>query len=274
MTEPLFSAQTRPDRSVIRIDGEGALGFLHNLLTAELLEAKPAYAALLTPQGKILHDVFVVPDGDAVWLDVASVQAADLLKRLVMYRLRAKLEIAEANGKSVAVSSARDLPGVSYADPRHAGMGYRAIVDAGAGTAGDGYDAQRLVLGLGDSVLDIGSGVMFVPEANLDLLNAVSFTKGCYVGQEVVSRTHHRGIARNRMLPVRLEGDAVRGSDIVSGEHRIGEMLSSHGTLGLALINLQRLAESTAPLMCGRAHMHVRKPDWAKYELSVPEAAQ
>jgi tRNA-modifying protein YgfZ len=274
MTETPFSTQTRPDRSVFRMAGDGALGFLHNLLTADLLDAKPAYAALLTPQGKILHDVFVVPDGDVVWLDVASAHAAELLKRMVMYRLRAKLEIAVADGKAVAVSPAQDLPGVSYADPRHADMGYRAIVDAGAVAAGDGYDAHRLALGLGDSVLDIGSGEMFVPEANLDLLGAVSFSKGCYVGQEVVSRTHHRGIARNRMLPVRLAGEAVRGTDIVSGEHRIGEMLSSHGTLGLALINLQRLAETTGPLLCGTTRLHVRKPDWATFELSVPEAAQ
>jgi tRNA-modifying protein YgfZ len=267
-----FSPQLLPHRAVIRLRGEGVPGFLHNLLTAELKEAQPAYAALLTPQGKILNDVFVVPDGETVWLDVARSQASDLLKRLMMYRLRAKIEIALDDDKAVAVSSKAGLLGLGYADPRLAAMGYRTIVGAESQTAGIGYDHARFLLGLADSDADIGSGEMFVHEANLDQLNGVSFSKGCYVGQEVVSRTHHRHAARNRILPVQFSGHVEKGQDIHSGEQRIGTMLSSSEGRGLALMRLDRLATATAPLLTADVKLTVHKPHWATFELSIPEA--
>jgi tRNA-modifying protein YgfZ len=269
-----FSPQVLSDRAVIRIAGEGALAFLHNLLTTDLTATKPAYAALLTPQGKILHDLFVLPDGDVIWLDVAEAQVADLLKRLIMYRLRAKLEIVVNGEKAVAVTSQDGLSGLSYADPRTPAMGYRAIVSANDFSNGEGYNLSRLRLGLADSVLDIGSGEMFVHEANLDQLNGVSFNKGCYVGQEVVSRTHHRHTARNRVLPVRFEGDAAHGTDVLSGEKRIGTMLSSRQGFGLALLRIDRLAEATEPLLTSDLKLSVQKPGWAKFELVIPEVAQ
>lgn len=260
-----------PDRAVISIAGDGALAFLHNLLTVDLTTAKPAYGALLSPQGKILHDVFVVPNGDVVWVDVDTLQAPELLKRLMMYRLRAKLDITMAADKAVAVGA---QSGVSYVDPRLAQMGWRAIVDAHTLAAGEGYDALRISQGLGASRGDIGSGEFFVHEANLDQLNAVSFSKGCYVGQEVVSRTQHRGTARNRILPVRFSGGVERGADITSRKQRIGTMLSSHNGNGLALMRLDRLAEVTQPLLTGDVRIGVSKPSWAKFELIIPEVAQ
>lgn len=270
MNIPSFQPQILPDRAVIRVSGDGALAFLHNVLTAELSEPKPAYGALLTPQGKILHDVFVVPDGDVVWIDVARMQAAELLKRLHMYRLRAKLDIALDDGKAVAVSASMDLPGLAYVDPRLADMGRRAIFDAGSLREGSGYHAARIGVGLADSVEDIGSGAMFVHEANLDQLHGVSFTKGCYVGQEVVSRTHHRHTARNRILPVSFAGDVQHGAAVVAGELRIGTMLSSRGGQGLALLRMDRLAEASAPLLTGDVKLSVHKPQWAKFEMLVP----
>ncbi len=249
MNDKIFNPQILPDRAVIRIGGEGALAFLHNLLTAELLSGKPSYSALLTPQGKILHDLFVVPDGDAVWLDVAALQSTDLLKRLMMYRLRAKLTIALEPEKAVAVSPQQDLPGLSYVDPRLSDMGWRAIVNSDTLLPSDGYHEVRIANGLADSVEDIGSSELFVHEANLDQLHGVSFSKGCYVGQEVVSRTHHRSTARNRILPVTFSGRVTHGADIVSGEQRIGTMLSSVDGAGLALLRIDRLAEAAAPLL-------------------------
>jgi tRNA-modifying protein YgfZ len=268
-----FPPHVRPDRAVIRVAGEGALAFLHNLLTADLTTPKPAYAALLTPQGKIMHDLFVVPDGDTIWLDAASQQAPDLLKRLIMYRLRAKLDIAVDDTKAIAVSPS---PADNfYADPRTSSIGYRAIINSSPGTPGEElYDVARLSLGLADSIADIGSGELFVHEANFDQLNAVSFTKGCYVGQEVVSRTHHRHTARNRILPVTVDGPIPKGTDIMSGETRIGTMLSSHDTQGLALIRLDRLSEAAAPLMANATRLHVHKPTWATFDITISEAAQ
>jgi tRNA-modifying protein YgfZ len=262
-----------PDRAVFRVAGEGALAFLHNLFTMELSVPKPAYGALLTPQGKILHDVFVVPDGDVVWIDVAKMQAADLLKRLLMYRLRARLEIAFDEGKAVAVSSKADLPGLTFADPRLEAMGQRSIIDAGILPADKGYSTRRLMLGLADSTLDIGTGELFVHEANLDQLNGVCFSKGCYVGQEVVSRTHHRGTARNRILPVTFSGEVLHGADVMSGEQRVGTMLSSENGIGLALLRLDRLAEATSPLLTGAVRLRVQKPDWVRFEVTIPELA-
>jgi tRNA-modifying protein YgfZ len=256
------------------VSGEGALAFLHNLLTADLTEGHAVYAALLTPQGKILHDVFVVPQRDHVWIDVARAQSGDLLKRLLMYRLRAKLEIVPCDDKAVAVFPQADVPGVSYLDPRHKDMGCRAIVDAGTVAEGTGYDTRRLAVGLADSDADIGSGALFVHEANLDLLGAVSFSKGCYVGQEVVSRTHHRGSTRSRILPVRIDGAAMPGQDIMSGDQRVGEMLSTLGQQGLALLNLQRLTDASSQLTSGDAVLKVRKPDWMELDLVIPEAAR
>jgi tRNA-modifying protein YgfZ len=266
-----FSPQILVDRAVIRVSGDGGLAFLQNLLTMDMSEPKAAYGALLSPQGKILHDVFVVPSDATIWIDVASVQAADLLKRLVMYRLRAKLEIELVAGKAVAVSSAIGLPGVSYFDPRTSGMGQRAIVDTHSLQDGTGYDAARIAMGLADSVLDIGSGEMFVHEANLDQLNGVSFSKGCYVGQEVVSRTHHRHTARKRILPVSFAGSVHHGSDIESGGIRMGTMLSSRDGRGLALLRLDRLAEAAAPLLTGDVILSVHKPQWATFDVVLPK---
>jgi tRNA-modifying protein YgfZ len=274
MIKAEFTAQTRPERAVLRVSGAGALGFLNNLLTADLSTSAPAYAALLTPQGKILHDVFVVPDGEIVWLDVAREQADGLLKRLAMYRLRAKLEFAIDDSKAIGASSRNDLPGLSYADPRLAVMGWRSIMTADVLGEGEGYEAARISLGLADSIADIRLGEMFVHEANLDQLHGVSFSKGCYVGQEVVSRTQHRATARNRILPVVFSGEAPHGNDILSGDQRIGIMLSSAAEYGLALIRLDRLAEASSPLLCNGTQIKVRRPAWASFALQIPEVAQ
>jgi tRNA-modifying protein YgfZ len=271
MTSHTLAPQILANRAVLHVGGDGALAFLHNLLTVDLTSAKPAYGALLSPQGKILHDMFVVPNGNGVWVDADTEQAPELLKRLMMYRLRAKLDIALATDKVVAVGSQM---GLHYVDPRLVEMGWRAIVDANSLSEGDGYDTLRILHGLGASHGDIGSGELFVHEANLDQLNAVSFTKGCYVGQEVVSRTQHRSTARKRILPVTLSGSVASGTDIVSGELRVGTMLSSENDQGLALIRLDRLADVTSPLLAGDARIGVRKPAWAKFELTIPAVAQ
>ncbi len=253
------------------------LAFLNNLLTAELLhlpEGQGAYGALLSPQGKILHDVFVSHRAGIVFIDCAAVQAAALMQKLMLYRLRAKIDIQQPENLAVAVSPAADLAGLCYADPRLPEMGYRAVIERATVDEGEGYDALRILHGLADSVADIGSGALFVHEANLDQLNGVHFSKGCYVGQEIVSRMHHRGTARSRILPVTFDGTATAGSAVESGGTRLGEMLSSDQGRGLALLRLDKLTEVTAPVMTAGVRLHVQKPLWAKYEFVLPGIAQ
>ena len=269
--------QSRPDRSVLRLTGEAVLGFLNNLLSADLLhlpEGRGAYGALLSPQGKILHDVFVIHREGMVFIDCAAVQAEALKQKLMLYRLRAKIEVQRLADLTVAVSPAADLPGLCYADPRLPEMGYRAVAENKSIGEGEGFGSLCYRLGIADSVADIGSGLLFVHEANLDQLNGVHFSKGCYVGQEIVSRMHHRGTARSRILPVTFDGTATAGSAVESGGTRLGEMLSSDQGRGLALLRLDKLTEVTAPVMTAGVRLHVQKPLWAKYEFVLPGIAQ
>jgi tRNA-modifying protein YgfZ len=277
MTIPTFTRQLRPDRTILRLSGSGVLAFLNNLLTREVLhlpEGEGAYAALLTPQGKILHDVFVIHRADVVFIDCAAAQADDLLQKLKQYRLRAKIDMQRPDDLGVAVSPAPDMHGLCYADPRAADMGFRAVIEKGSADTGTGYDELRLKLGIADSVADIGTDTIFVHEANLDQLNGVSFSKGCYVGQEVVSRIHHRHMARNRILPVQMTGPVAAGTGITSGDKRIGTMLSSIEGHGLALLRLDRLAEAELPLLAADAQLSVHRPDWADFDVQIPETAQ
>lgn len=270
-----FAAQTLTSRAVIRLAGESPLDFLHNLLTCQLAgvpERTWAYGALLSAQGKIQHDVFVIHDGGTVFVDCAASQATGLLQRLKLYRLRAKIEIATDENLAVAVGTNE---GLAAPDPRLPTMGLRALVPKGSLPAGEGYDALRIANGLADSDADIGENQLFPHEANFDLLHGVSFTKGCYIGQEVVSRMQHRGTARNRILTV--TGTAplpAKGSEIRSGETLVGEMLSSKGNAGLALIRLDRLAEAAAPLLTGAVTLSVHKPDWMPLAITIPDAAR
>ncbi|WP_374390527.1 folate-binding protein YgfZ, partial [Sandaracinobacter sp.] len=262
-----FRAGSLPGRAVISVRGPEAGHFLHNLLTADIdhvAEGQAAYAALLTPQGKILFDMLVVRQGDGYLIDCAAGQRAELLKRLAMYKLRAKVEIAARDDLAVGVSPS-DVSG-GYRDPRSGDIGWRIIGPAGA--PAEGYDAARIAAGLADSEADLGSGEFFPHEANLDQLGGVNFKKGCYVGQEVVSRMEHRGTARSRILPVVVDGAVPpKGTDIRSGEKQVGTLLSSAGNRALALIRLDRLAEATAPLLADGARVTVQKPAWARYDI-------
>ena len=263
-----FSPHVRPDRAVISIRGEGGLAFLHNLLTCDvvgLAMGEAAYGALLSPQGKILHDFFVFNAGESVLLDCAASQRAALLQKLMLYKLRAKLEIAARDDLEVAVGTE------GYADSRNAQLGHRFFAAAGSFKSGEGYDAARIALGLADSEQDIGSGVLFSHEANFDLIGGVSFSKGCYVGQEVVSRMQHRGTARSRILPVASMGKLpAPQTAITSGETAIGTLLSNDGTLGIALIRIDRWNAATAPIMAGTVAISLRTLSWFPTSISEP----
>ncbi|MCA0433641.1 MAG: folate-binding protein [Proteobacteria bacterium] len=275
MTPP-FRRQPLRSRAVIRLAGENVLHFLHNLLTMDVDHLAPghlAYGALLSPQGKIQHELFVHNQGDAVFIDCVAGQRDELLRKLMMYRLRAKISIEPAEGLSVVADPERPVDGIA-ADPRHDGLGAR-LLTAHAGEPDDGsYRAFGLALGIGDGALDIGQNEFFPHEANLDLLNGVNFRKGCYVGQEVVSRMQHRGTARSRLLPVSCGGPAPpKGTAITSGETLVGTLLSSQDHRAMAVIRLDRLAEVKAPLLSADVSIHVHKPGWMKIDVSIPEVA-
>lgn len=269
-----FTPQILVSRAVIRLAGDAPLAFLHNLLTCEvgtLPEGRWAYGALLSPQGKIQHDLFVIHDGRHVFVDCAASQREAMLQKLKLYRLRSKIEIVADETRAIAVGTSEGLPS---ADPRDAALGLRAVVAAQSLPVNQGYDAARIALGLADSEADIGVNQLFPHEANLDQWGGVSFSKGCYVGQEVVSRMQHRGTARSRILPVTSDNQMpTKGSGIRSGETVVGEMLSSAGHTGLALLRLDRLADVTAPLLSEAVGIRVHKPTWMKAEFSIPEIA-
>lgn len=271
MANSSFLMQVRRERAVLSLEGAEAENFLHNLVTADVLglaEGEPRYAALLTPQGKVLFDFFVVRTAGCYLLDSAASQLEELTKRLMFYRLRAKVQIAERKDLEVGVAPTKPEALVAYVDPRTSLIGWRVIAEKGKLPLGTGYDQARIALGLADSDGDIGSGELFPHEANFDQLGAVSFSKGCYIGQEVVSRMEHRATARSRILPVTFEGVApLRGAVIKSADKAVGSVLSSAGNSALALLRLDRMAEAAQPLLTDAVRVRVHKPAWIKYDV-------
>lgn len=252
-------------RSVLRVSGRDARGFLQGLVTNDvepLKQGEGRFAALLTPQGKILFDFFVTPDDEALLIDCNTSQAADLAKRLGFYKLRADVRIADESA-SLAVAAFREMPppaqALAFADPRHDGMGWRVIgspdeLDRLGVVAGleDAYAAHRIALGVPEGGADYAYGDTFPHEANMDLVHGVDFKKGCYIGQEVVSRVEHRGTARKRIVRVGFSGAApAKGTEISMGELTIGQMGSSAGQEGLALVRIDRIAETDGNIKAG-----------------------
>ncbi|MBL8905103.1 MAG: folate-binding protein YgfZ [Rhizobiales bacterium] len=275
---PSSAIETLPGRGVLAVTGVDAAGFLQGLVTSDVEGLQPGaagYAALLTPQGKILFDFLLQRQEDGFLIDCAAAQREALIKRLGFYKLRAKVTVEPRDDLNVVVA---DEPAAGlYADPRLADLGYRGF-SAQKGPGGNRtYDARRIGLGIADSEADMGSGELFPHEANLDQLNGVSFTKGCYVGQEVVSRMEHRGTARNRILPLKLDGAAPpKGTPIRAGEKQIGTLLSSAGDRALGLIRLDRLADAARAgdrLLTDSVPVHVFKPAFARFDLVIPQAA-
>ncbi len=263
-----------PDRTVIAVCGAEAEGLLNRLFTNSMLgmdDGTGRYAALLSPQGKLLFDFFVVRHDDGFWIDCLRGQAAELAKKLTMFKLRAKVTI-ETTALAVAASwggSFLEAPGFAYRDPRHDGLGYRIIapLDALSFLPADeeAYDAHRIGLGVPKGGVDFVYGDTFVHDANLDLLHGVDFGKGCYVGQEVVSRVHHRASARKRVVKVHFYGNPPpEGVDLVAGAAQIGTITSRAGAEALATARIDRLAEAEAshvPLMAGETLVGIIMPE-------------
>jgi len=285
------------DRTVIKVIGDDARKFLHGLVTADMLALTPGtarFCALLTPQGKIIADFFVAEappaDGGGFFLDVPRALGATLFDKLNLYKLRAKV-LVEDLAENLGVLAVWDgIPaakyGLSYADPRLPALGARSMIpphraanaarEIGASlVAAEDYETHRIALGVPRGGADFAYGDAFPHEADMDQLGGVDFAKGCYVGQEVVSRIEHRGIARTRAVPIRYDGGAPEnGVAITAGERQVGTMGSAARGRGIALLRLDRVAEVTEPLTAGGVPIHLVKPDWARFSLPDIKAAE
>jgi folate-binding protein YgfZ len=276
-----------PDRGIVEVDGNDAVDFLQSLLTNDVEQAGPGraiFTGLLTPQGKILLDFLIYsPSADRYWLDCPRASAAELAKRLTLYKLRAKVTVADRSAEMVVAAGNADAPEAmaSFPDPRHPALPRRHFLPAASVAAlADGaaaYHAARIALCVPEGGLDYRYGEAFPHEVCYDLLNGVDFEKGCYVGQEVVSRMHHRGVAKTRIAGVTSASPLPPpGTEITGGEYPVGTMGSAAGDLGIALVRLDRADEAIrhgVPLHAGDVVLTLRRPDWANYEIPATGAA-
>jgi hypothetical protein len=249
-------------RGLVRVGGTDAHGFLQNLLTCDLDkvdETDSGYGALLTPQGKILFDFLVVSHAGGYLIEAHADQIADLARRLGFYRLRAKVEIADVSDewRLFAVWGEAPVAGGSLAvsDPRLPDFGSRLYLPSQDATLPAGlavlpastYHARRIAFGLPESPFDFSPGDSFPHDADMDDLNGVAFDKGCFVGQEVVSRMRHRGTARRRVIKVSSDMPLPpSGTEISAGGKPAGTLGTVDGTQGLALVRLDRIAAAKA----------------------------
>lgn len=246
-----------PERAILAIEGEDRHTFLNALITNDITPQGAAFACLLSPQGKYLFDFFVIDQPDALWLDVAAPRLEALLQRLNLYKLRARISLQPRPDLLVA-ASASTMPlhlkaAVSCFDPRLKDLGSRIICprdwwpDAKAallaygldeGTTGN-YTRHQLLLGVPDLAADLVVDRSFPLEANIDALHGISFSKGCYVGQELMARMHHRALIRKRILLINSNKPLSPGTAVMSGTDEAGTICSSDGTTALALLRLE-----------------------------------
>ena len=287
-----MQAAILPDRGVVKVAGDDARKFLNGLVTCDMAKVTPAaarFAALLTPQGKIIVDFIIAEaaaeDGGGFFLDCPLALAAALVEKLNFYKLRAKViceDLSEVLGvMAVWDGTAETEYGLCYADPRLPALGSRimlppqtaneAAADLGATLTGaDAYEAHRIGLAVPRGGADFMYGDTFPHEADMDQLVGVDFDKGCYVGQEVVSRVQHRNSARSRVVPVTYDGPApLGGLPVTAGDKQIGMFGSAAAGNGLALMRLDRVAEAQAAglaISSGGVDLKPHKPDWARFD--------
>lgn len=273
-----------PDRGVLRISGGDARGFLQNVLTGDIEHVstdKAAYAALLSPQGKIQFDGMILEapadDGGGFLIDCPLALADDFGLALLRYKLRAQIEIENlSHGAGVAAvwHDGRVPDGVAFEDPRFAPLGLRVLMDreqAGQFPDADNYHAHRISLGVPEGGKDFAYGQAFPHEAVMDQLNGIDFKKGCYIGQEVVSRMEHRASGgRTRIVPARYEAGfaPVEGSDVMVADRVIGSTGSQthgHGLMTLRLDKYEDALKARETVLAGGIGFSLIKPEWARF---------
>ena len=286
-----MKAALLPDRGVVKVAGDDARKFLNGLVTSDIAKVTPheaGFGALLTPQGKIIVDFILAEappdDGGGFFLDCPRALATTLLQRLNFYKLRAKVMVEDLS-ETLGVLAVWDGAGATeyglcYRDPRLTGLGLRCVLPphlAGEASADLGaelvepsaYEAHRIALGVPRGGLDFIYGDAFPHESDMDQFGGVDFEKGCFVGQEVVSRIEHRGTARTRIVPVTFDGFAPEaGTPVSVGDKTIGTFGSSAQGRGLAMLRLDRAADALAAgqaIIAGGVEMRLVKPTWAQF---------
>jgi tRNA-modifying protein YgfZ len=285
-----MKAALLPDRGVVKVAGEAAAKFLDGLITADIdkVTATAAqYGALLTPQGKVIAD-FIVVKGEPeehYFLDCPRALAPTLVQRLNFYKLRAKVMVEDLSDVLGVLAAWDGNPagladGLPYPDPRLPDLGTRCMLpphragavanNAGAALVDTAaYEAHRIALGVPQGGIDFAYGDAFPHEADMDQLNGVDFDKGCFVGQEVVSRMEHRATARARVVPVTFEGAApAHGTPVTAAERSLGTIGSGIVGRALALLRLDRVEDALAagtPITAGGVVLQPSKPAWARF---------
>ena len=264
-----------PHRALISIAGPDSAAFLKGLCTADIDavtddSAKGRlhslhYGAFLRPQGKMVCDcILQAVSVDEIWLDVPLSEREELLAKLNMYKLRAKVTITSLD-RPVYVAFGGDLPAGFSPDPRGAIIGDSfgfAYTPQAENADTDAWVAFRFQHGLSDPGVDFVKDELYPIDANLDLLDAIDFHKGCFIGQELTSRMKRRGQIKNRILPLRHDGQLVQGAEILLGERRIGEILNTRDGASLGLMRLDRLEGAQAT--SNGTDLEIDMPDWIK----------
>ncbi|TRB09221.1 folate-binding protein [Agrobacterium tumefaciens] len=267
------------DRRLIRVSGTGAEEFLNNLITADvenLAEGEARAAALLTPQGKILFDFLIARDGTDYLIETGAAEQDALLRRLTMYKLRAPVDLKSEATEGVSVFWNENAPETGIQDGRFARAGVDLFRLPGTSAAGEAaaYDALRVEHGIAESGRDYALQDAFPHDVLMDVNDGVSFKKGCFVGQEVVSRMKHRGTARRRVVTVSAKGPLPdSGTEITTNGKPVGTLGTVCGSTALAIVRIDRIADALAsdtPLLAGNATVTVALPLWSG--LSFPAA--
>jgi folate-binding protein YgfZ len=256
-----------PHRSVLAVEGEDRVAFLQGLVSNDVTDAAPGravWAALLTPQGKWLADFFIFSEGDRLLLDCERAQAGSVLQRLSRFRLRSKVTLRSADDLKVyaAWDGIPKLDAIAAPDPRLLEAGWRLLSAEPLPTTAleIDWDHHRLVLGLPDGSRDLEAEKTVLLEAGFDELHGVSWTKGCYMGQELTARTKYRGLVKRRLVPVSVRGPLpAPGTPVLRDGSEVGTMRSGIGQVGLAVLRLDAMKSE---LHCGGAILAPRLPAW------------
>lgn len=279
MTLPLATPLIH--RSLVRIGGADRHAFLQGLVSNDVTKSTPTnavYAALLTPQGKFLHDLFILDVHETFLIDCEAARADDLLRRLTAYKLRSKVTFENASNAFDVWALWNYTPQAphSFPDPRLPALGMRVFVAKGATPANitpadfNAYDQHRLSQGVADGSRDMEIEKSTLVESNFDFLNGIDWKKGCYTGQELTARMHHRALAKKRLFPVRIEGTAPDpGSLLHLGDAEAGQMRSHNGPHGLALLKIDAVHQTLSqekPLTYAETRLWPSIPLWMKID--------
>ncbi|GKX32904.1 MAG: aminomethyltransferase [Rhizobiaceae bacterium MnEN-MB40S] len=277
-----MSRTTLENRGLVHIHGPDAETLLQDVITCDLLSLEPGVArqgALLTPQGKIMFDFLVSRHGDDGFrFDIDRAVLSEFVKRMTMYKLRAKVVIEHEESASVTAVWDEEAPENSLVDERFAqGSGVcRLYGEAGGETTSLlDYDSLRIDNGVAEACRDYEAGDAFPHDALMDLNRGVSFGKGCFVGQEVVSRMQHRGTARRRVMQVSAEADLPEsGAAVTAGGKSVGTLGSVAGDRALAIVRTDRVASALGKdvaLLAGDVPVRLAFPEWTGLSLAQEE---